>query len=376
MNKQAQVRGNRVERAKLTDAGAVSPIAQMKGRIASAFGTSVETIRISKVGRNERASAIHCWGWSTQAPFFAKVLVAPTFPRLTPIVIPGDELLGGRQELCTAQEQIRTELDTAERFEMLAGPVQIPRLLAHSLPDRVMVWSWVKGTTLDRLLRSSRVSSQAGRSLLAALKRVGIWARELHNQFRDGETTVQLDACDHALARYSAGMARRDREHVEAARRILQLTAERIGVSAIEFPATLTHGDLAPPNIIWDEKEHVATVVDFEHCQPRCLLHDLVLLIATLRSKLLNPLIPDGVIRAAEDEFWQGYGSVSRELRIATEGLASAWLLYRFLPGVSKRAGWTQPGRRILVAAYRGVFEAGRARRTMRRLTDALAAIE
>jgi hypothetical protein len=333
-------------------------------RIAAALDVRPSEVRVDRWSRNERRTAVHAWGSARGRDFFAKILVTDSFPRLAPIVLPTDAPHGERGDTCTAVEQIETERAASGRFAGLGG-LAVPALLGCAPRERAIVWRAVPGRTLDALLRRSRYAPEAGRDLAAGLQRAGLWVRRLHDTTRSGSTVVEIGALTTGLSRFGTTMPRERDAYTRIATEVVDSAVRAIGTAQLEVLRALTHGDLSPPNLLWNRSAAEGFVVDFEHSLERPVIHDLVLLLANLRAKLLNPLVPHRDVIRGEQAFWNGYGPIRSEEKVLVESLASAWVFYRFLPGLPTRASREGLSRRLLTAVYGILFERSRTARVL-----------
>jgi hypothetical protein len=120
--------------------------------------------------------------------------------------------------------------------------------------------------------------------------------------------------------------------------------------------------------MLWDRTTQRLAVLDLEHCTRGPVLRDIVLLLGNVRARLFNPLISNRDVGRDETAFWEGYGPLDRELRFAADLFASAWLFYRFLPGLSDRWRMRGGGQAALIAVYRSLAQPFLVRKTLRKV--------
>lgn len=310
---------------------------EMVKRIAITMGVRAADIGVKRWQTNERGSAIHCLGKSPDSSFFAKILPLEQFPRCEPVTLPSEVLFNREQITRTAKEQIETEWHMANRLRKVKGTT-VPKTVARSFPFNTIILETVAGEPLDRLIRQSRWRDPKGDIGAAALHQTGAWLRTAHDLFFQRELTLDIGKLCTTLKRYAWKSPSRHFSCICTAATILESAKKELGRNTVALPVSLTHGDPSLPNILWDRDSGQVAVVDFEHANYRVILHDLVALVYSIRVKLLNPVIPSGVVSRWEEAFWKGYGPLPLEIKIMVDRLASAWIFYWFLPILSVRA--------------------------------------
>jgi Ser/Thr protein kinase RdoA (MazF antagonist) len=328
-------------------------------RIAAALGVATGDVALSRCATNARGTAAHWYGRWGDTPIFAKTLIGDAFPACDPLWNPA---LDTDREARTSAGQVDTEWSAAQRLAPLDGSAcGIPQRLARG--RETLVWRQAPGRTLDSLILRSRISGHARERVAAALCASGAWLRRVHDTFMQGSETLDLQASARATAAGAAApRTARAAWRKQAAVDLLTLAASKLPRGCTPAPRSFTHGDLTPPNIVYDARTAHVTVVDLEHAAERTIVRDLVVVVSRLRSRRLHPLVPDACVETYERAFWDGYGQIARDLRIATSALASAWLFHAYPARPQPRAS----GRRAALSLYDRLFASGREQVTLR----------
>jgi hypothetical protein len=298
---------------------------------------------------------VHCLGESPRGPFFAKVLTADAFALREPYLLPPPA--GEDDERRSAEDQIETEWRAAERMERVGWGAVLPVRLACSVPLRTLVWRASPGAPLERTMKAHVRQPGVAQGVATALYRVGLWLRSVHDAYSAGRAPLDLAEVRDRLAGVSHAGRPYVRAYAAAAVRCVDRGITILGRRRVEVPLAVTHGDLSPPNILWCDRRGIVTIVDLEYSCTRHVLHDLVLLIANVRSLYLDPFHRDARIARHEARFWDGYGPVAPDLRFVAQTLASVWLFGRFLPSLSDPAKRRPAAKRLLLRGFEMLFE-------------------
>jgi hypothetical protein len=317
----------------------------LRERIASALGASPAAIRIERVEtRKDVTPIVYVWGASQETAFFAKVFIAAEYPAAPRMETPWELYSHPKVSARPAEAQVAVEWKRANELRALGGATHIPVPLGKSDAMRTIVWERVDGVRVDRLVAGWSSRKDRERSATDALLQAGAWLRKIHDTSVQAEDSVDVAQVFDTLREWT--MRTRcswDKDH-RCALGLLSAAQETIGGSGkILSPVTLTHGDFALPNMMWDDKRDRLVVLDFEHSDYRNSWHDLATLLSSLRGRLLNPFIPKRLISGIEEAFWTGYGAVSREARCIVESVALSRIFYYHLPRIEtrrQRRGW------------------------------------
>jgi aminoglycoside phosphotransferase (APT) family kinase protein len=313
--------------------------------IASALGASPASIRIERIEiRKDVTPIVHVWGAWRNAFFFAKVFPAAEYPAAPRMETPWELSSHLNVPARSADSQVAAEWKRANELRALGGAVHIPVPLGKSDAARTIVWERVDGVRVDHLVARWGARKDRERSATDALLQAGAWLRKIHDSSVQAEQSVDVAQVFETLREWT--MRTRcswDKDHRRALG-LLSAAQETIGGSGkILSPVTLTHGDFALPNMMWDDKRDGLVVLDFEHSDYRSSWHDLATLLFSLRGRLLNPFMPKRLISGLEEAFWTGYGPVSREARCIVEAVALSRIFYYYLPRIEtrwQRRGW------------------------------------
>jgi hypothetical protein len=276
--------------------------------------------------------------------FFAKTFMMEPYPVTPRPTIPGEAELRRGPQLRPAGVQSDNEWKMTNKLRTLTGPESIPSPLGKSEVAKTIVWREVRGVTLYELVERSLWTDREGKTLGTALRLAGAWLRRLHDASMHGSESVDIARVVEIIPALMQKEGLHSPAHLEMACRLLEAARSRVGnPDKLLLPVALNHGDFALANLIWDKKASKLFVIDFEHVGPLSVCHDLLSIIFDLRSRLLNPLMPQRVILGAERSFWDGYGSTPEEVPVLVGALASARIFYFSLPRLStrrKRRGW------------------------------------
>jgi hypothetical protein len=313
--------------------------------IASALGANSAAIQIERIEtRRDVTPIIYVWGATQDSSFFAKVFSAPEYSMAPRMETPWELSSHLIVPAWSAEARMAAEWKRANEFRTLGGSFHVPILLGKSEAARTIVWERVDGIRVDRLVDHWSSRKDRERSSMDALLQAGTWLRKIHDSSVQTEHSVDIAQVFDTLREWTVRThCTWDKDHRRGLG-LLSVAQENIGESGIiASPVTLTHGDFALPNMVWNSKRDRLVILDFEHSDYRNSWHDLATLLSSFRSKLLNPFIPKRLILALEEAFWSGYGPVSREARSIVETVALSRIFYYYLPRIEtrrQRRGW------------------------------------
>lgn len=162
------------------------PMENIHCRIASALNVAPEFVRIE--GRRTRYMSLflQCWGLAAGTRFFAKIFLVDRYPMPARFATPCEELAAPENPDRPVEEQIAVERTRFQQMRCLMGRQNIPALLGHSIPDRVLVYEEVNGSQMDSLLNKHvvnwcRPNSRNVSSARRAMADAGAWLRRLHD---------------------------------------------------------------------------------------------------------------------------------------------------------------------------------------------------
>jgi hypothetical protein len=297
---------------------------------------------------------VHYLGESPRGPFFAKLLTAERFALREPYLLPPPVEDDAQR---SAEDQIETEWRAAERMERIGWGAALPARLARSVPYRALVWRAAPGVPLERMMKGRVRKPDVERGVATALYRVGLWLRSVHDAYDAGRAPLDLGMVRERLAAVPSAGRPHVRAYAAAAIRCVDRGIATLGRNRVEVPLAVTHGDLSPPNILWCDRQGTVTILDLEYSCTRYVLHDLVLLVANVRSLYLDPFRRDAAVAWYEARFWDGYGPVPPDVRFLAQTLASVWLFGRFLPSLSDPAKPRTPAKRLALRCFETLFE-------------------
>jgi thiamine kinase-like enzyme len=313
--------------------------------IASILGSSAGAIRIEKVEvRKDVAPVIHVWGDSRDVSFFAKVFAAAQYPAAPRMETPWERLESLNDPPRSAEAQVAFEWKRANELRVLGGAAHIPSPLGKSDAARTIVWERVNGVRVDHLIARWGSRKEKERSTAEALLQAGAWLRRIHVSSMQSEQSVDVAQVFDTLREWTLRTrCSWDKDHTRALHLLSEAQESISGAGKILSPITLTHGDFALPNMMWDHKCQRLVILDFEHSDYRNSWHDLATLLSSFRSKLLNLFISKKLITGLEEAFWAGYGPVSSEVKRIVEAVALSRIFYYHLPRIEsrrQRRGW------------------------------------
>jgi hypothetical protein len=270
---------------------------------------------------------LHCLGHTGGQKFFAKVFVADMHP-LLPYQQPLWNDHAGSSWDRRAADEVELEWYFTNQFRSFAGANCVPAPLAKSLVEKTIVWEQLSGSRLDRLFRGWLGSTASGGALNQSLFEAGVLLRKVHDRSVSGSENVCI-----------ADVTRRARELMGelgdsrcVAISLRRLETELSGIEEhFQVPVALSHGDFCLPNLIYRRDTRTVFLVDFEHAASRPVLADLVSMICSLRTRLLNPFPRRALVEAAEQSFWAGYGRVSEDWGRFVNAVAGWQVLFRGL---------------------------------------------
>jgi len=331
---------------------------EVRGRVASALNTSTRHVSIASHHLGYSGWAFRCTGQADGTRFFAKILLADSYPVPPRFATPWEELASPESPHRPVEEQITAEWRMARKMRSLAGGESIPSPLGYSVDGRTLVFEEVSGTRLDRFASWAWPRGRRLQSTQTAIFHAGAWLRTVHDASAQGCETIEfldiveaLRALIHKKKLLGTLYAPRALKAVEA---LVQKLRPR---TTLHIPVALNHGDFSLPNLIWDPDQEHLWVVDFELSARKSILHDLGTLIFELRRPLLYPQTSRSAVRACERAFWGGYGAIAEDLFLFVNALVTARLFYLSLPRISTlgaRRGW----RGLLKATiYKALFQ-------------------
>lgn len=301
---------------------------EIRERIACALCARTQSVTVNRYGYNATKFAVCCSGNWNGKRLFAKILLADPYP-IPPRFRTPWESPHTTMPVRTITEQIDNEWEMAIKMRRLSGGRSVPAPLGRSLAARTIVWEEAGGTPLARALKWSRWKSLLARGGAEALFKAGCWLRSIHEVSHVGTETIEARDLIQTAIRSSRQKQRDDGHYEHLASKILEASLTAMGKTGnFEVPVALTHGDFCLSNLLWKTTGKQLVVVDFELSGLRPVYYDLFALIADLRAKLLNPMVPKSVIQSWEQSFWRGYGTTSREVVAFVKTLAHARLFY------------------------------------------------
>lgn len=249
----------------------------------------------------------------------------------------------------TARSQFDA-LDLArERLRGRQG-LLVPHAYPYLLDDGLIMMDWFAATTARQLLNSpgTPVSRVA-----AAIERTGEWLRAFHGDGPQELASVQVDQLlENTLAladgRTSWAGAARFRDFL----RLLERTAPQ--VRELSVPASYSHGDFKPDNVLIDGPRVIA--IDIARVFKAPVVYDLAHFLVHLDLHLLHPagwrLLPRR--RQLQAAFLRGY----RLGLTQSQTLALSWLalqrtvqsFYEEIADPNRARGWVRG--RFLLGAY------------------------
>jgi hypothetical protein len=314
-------------------------------RIASALGASAGAIRIDRVEKRKDGSPIiYVWGTSQNVSFFAKVFPASEYSVAPRMKTPWELFTVVNESPRSGAAQVAIEWKRANELQALGGAANVPIPLGKSEAARTIVWEKVDGIRIDQLVTRWSSRKDQERSASEALLQAGAWLRRIHNSAVRTQQSVDIAQVFDTLREWTIrSRCTWDADH-RLALRLLSAAQESIGGNGkVLSPVTLTHGDFALPNMMWNQKHGRVVMLDFEHSDYRNSWQDLATLLSSFRSKLLNPFIPKRLIQGLEEAFWAGYGTISREAKCIIQAVALSRVFYHHLPRMEtrrQRRGW------------------------------------
>jgi O-antigen/teichoic acid export membrane protein len=353
----------RIERRRssssLTMNSSANVVNGIREKVASALNTSPSSVAVDRWRfSGEPCVLLHCRGSWVGGRFFAKILLADPYPNELRVALPLGDGVSLDTQHRPVEMQIENEWNMTKELGALGGPGFVPAPLAKSIKGRTLVWEEVAGIRLDYLVRNCRWADPRGNTTEAALFQAGRWLRRVHDGSFRGSEIVDMGAVSEGIRELGQqNGATSPSRYTLGALQLLQTARAAVGEDKLEFPVVLSHGDFLLPNLLWNKTSRQLLVFDFEHCGYRNACHDLMAMVFSLRSQLLNPLVPKSAIKRAEESFWNGYGSVSPAMLAFTGAMASARILYASLPRLAtrrKRRGWIAG---MNAALYKAVFE-------------------
>ena len=305
----------------------------IRERIACALSASKSKVRLDRYTYSASKLTARCSGEWMGRRIFAKILLANPYPIPARFKAPWEAPHSRALPVRGIGEQIETEWNMTLQMRVLAGGHSVPEPLGRSLSARTLVWEEAGGISLARMLKRTRWKSSMAKAGARALFQAGTWLRSVH-EASHRRTDAVIDVPN--LIRIANGFARHQQKEAwrydRIASRILEdFLLEMGGATTFTVPAAVTHGDFCLSNLLWDDAGWRLAVLDFELASFRPICHDLFALVADLRSKLLNPLIPKSAVLSWERAFWRGYGPTSDQVASFVKSLALARVFYHHL---------------------------------------------
>jgi hypothetical protein len=309
-------------------------------RIASALAVSPKCVKLDRCVPSPSGWNLRCWGNFAGTRFFAKIFRADPYPLNLPVSIPGAENPGCSSR--PVEEEIDTEWKMTNELRALAGPEFVPAVLGESKAAKTIVWEEGPGVRMRDWIGRARWRDPEGKAGAPALFHAGRCLRNIHERsFRTCETLDLAQSLEIVSRLESQNGAS---QYLGLARQVLREAQERIEPGGkLTIPVAFSHGDLALANLIWSREHQRLSVVGFERCAYRNICHDLLTIIFSLRGHLINPIVPKEVIFSWEEEFWAGYGPVSKEIFVVVSALALSRVFYDSLEHLATRRsqrGW------------------------------------
>lgn len=270
---------------------------------------------------------LHCLGHAGAKSFFAKAFVTDRH-RLLPYQQPLWNDRAGSPLERRAEDEVELEWNFTNQFRSLAGESCVPAALGKSIAERTIVWEQVSGIRLDRLFGRWLGRTASGRALNQGLFEAGMLLRKVHDHSVSGRQTISMtDVTARARELMTAiGQSR----YVAMSLQRLETTLSHIE-EPFQVPLALSHGDFCLPNLIYCLDAQQLFVIDFEYAASRPVVADLVTMICSLRTRLLNPFSRRALIEAAERSFWAGYGLVPGDWGRFVDAVAGWQVLFRAL---------------------------------------------
>lgn len=226
----------------------------------------------------------------------------------------------------------------------------VPDAYPYLLDDGLIMMDWFAAATVRQLLNSPALPAS---QVAAAIERTGEWLRAFHGDGAQELACLQVDQLlDHTLDladdRRSGGGAARFRDFLQ----LLVRTAPQ--VRELSVPASYSHGDFKPDNVLIDGRRVIA--IDISRVFKAPVVYDLTHFLVHLDLHLLHPAGWRLLLarRRLHSAFLRGYRlNLTRCQRVALSWLALQRTLQCFYEeiGDPKTAkGWVRG--RFLLAAY------------------------
>lgn len=344
--------------AKLRPDKTVASVREVRARVASALDRPAREITVKDVGRSPSCLTLRCTGFQGERRYFAKIFLTDQYPVARRFFTPWEEEVdSGWLPVRSTSEQIEAEWAMTQRVSAFAQGAAVPTPLGRSLGARTIVWEKAEGKRLDRIAAHSIWTDARGRIGALGAFQAGRWLRSLHAA---SALCVQFVNLAEGIQKFEGTLPKRkgaDLQYCLAALRILKGLLSSLPSGGLELPVALNHGDFCPANVLWDEQTRQLAVVDYELACFQPVAYDLFSFISELRAQLLRPHISRALVQNWESAFWNGYGEVSPELRMAVDALAHSRIYYYSLARLltrGRRRGWI---RGAVATLYRLVLE-------------------
>jgi aminoglycoside phosphotransferase (APT) family kinase protein len=317
--------------------------------VAAALDVSPRHIQAHRYEWSPEKRSTRVWGSALGKSFFAKTLITDPYQVTPRISVPWDDSSSATPVFRTIAEQIEVEWSTTHQLRRLLDATHLPEPIGRSIGARTIVWGDVHSGSFNELVKRPRFWGSSKPAFVKCMLAAGTWLRSLHERSMTGRSViVDLGEMRQGLQEQMRQNALMSFSHAKRALQALDGAIYEIGRTVFEAPAVLSHGDFMMTNLLWDRNSGDLFVVDFENFAPASLCQDLLSMVFDLRSQLLNPLIPRGLILGLEKAFWEGYGPVAKEVRAFVSGVASSRVFYYHLPRVlssrKKQGGWAAAG--------------------------------
>ncbi len=325
--------------------------------VAKALDIEPESVRLTQCVRNPSGQFLKAWGHVHGQRIFAKIYLTNTFPSVPRFEMPWQDEVLRTESARPIEEHLKIEWNMFQVMRELAGHNGVSRRLGMSLPARTIVWEEAPGYGVDKLTDRTRLQDPKGRTLAPAFFKAGAWLARVHQASLQGHRSLELGEVRANILELVQKRGLMESPYGRTALWIADESLRAVGQDQVEIPFVLTHGDYCTANLLWDSDEQKLSVIDFEHCGYRLTCHDVISFLFALRVHLLNPWVPKEAIDTLEESFWWGYGTTPRPLYMFVNAIASAMVLYHYLPRVStrrERRGWWAG---LETSVYQAFFE-------------------
>jgi hypothetical protein len=321
---------------KLSSAPSRSADVDVKAAIAAALGSAPSQLSQAK---SSDSRSLKCFGRTKTTDFFAKIFVADPFPVY--VAVPWQEVLLSNGGYRPAEEQVDLEWSRSAQLRRVLPTDSVPRPLGRSREFRTIVWERVSGDSVVKAVLHKGWMPGTTRQLEAAMYQSGVWLRTLHKTTYAGTELFSagelLNAILHKVKAEPAS------DYTRQAIQILAAQIDHLKSVRMLAACAVCHGDFTLANLIWNRQAQRLCVMDYENSVQQSVWHDLATVLFSLRKQLLNPLVPEALIRSMESAFWAGYGVISSDLLGFISALVGSRILYYYPSRVlsrGERHGW------------------------------------